>query len=306
MLAPSNRSLAAAEARFDNLLHPKHEGRLHKHLGILPDSGHLKPREALEYGDQLFTFADALIANPALVAFCTDSASTPQMKRQMLDRLLGGKMDLPLVVELENLMDARWRTSADLVTAVESLGVHCVISSINHDHRTRKVEGELFQLATAMKAEPEASNYLSNPNEPVEARRHLVQTILKGKADPATLLLAERATINPTAGRFRATLNEMVAKIAASRELAVAKVTSPIELSDHQLKRLEQLLTRKYGKPVEVNVSVDPNVIGGLRVEVGDRVLDDTYRARLYDAERRFSQGHRVALGSEDMELTNV
>jgi len=285
---PSNRSLEAAEARFYHLLHPQH--------------GHVSAKQAMEYGEQLFTVADALTGSPSLLAFCTDQASSPTMKRQMLDRLLRGKVDLPLVTELADLMDARWRIAPDLITAIESLGVFCVISSLNHDHRARKVEGELFQLATAMKAEPEASNFLSNHNEPVESRLHLLHTLLDGKSDPATLLLAERATINPMAGRFRATLNSVVAKIASSRELAVAKVTSPIELTDHQLKRLQKLLTKKYGQEVEVNVSVDPSVIGGLRVEVGDRVLDDTYRARLYDAERRFAEGNTSA----EWSLTNA
>jgi F-type H+-transporting ATPase subunit delta len=285
MLPPSHRSLKEAEFRLTQVLHPKFHG------------GNVSPKQAMEYGQQLFEFSDALLSSPALVSFCTDQASTPAMKKQMLEKLLGGKVDAPLLAELATLMDARWRTPEDYVLAVESLGVHCVITSLNHDHRARKVEGELFQLATAMKHEPEASNYLSNHNEPVAARTQLVRKILDGKADPAAVLLAERATINPTAGRFRATLNNVVAKIAASRDLTVAKVFAPVELTDHQLKRLQELLTKKYGREVEINVSVDPAVIGGLRVEVGDRVLDDTYRARLYDAERRFAEGAVVPSG---------
>jgi len=288
LLPPSLSSLHQAEAKFDTLLRAKHRA-----------AGNAQ--HCFEYADQMFAFADALMASPALVAFCTDQASSSSMKRKMLDRLLKGKVDLPLVVELADLLDARWRTPNDLVTAVESLGLYCVISGLNADHRARKVEGELFQFATALKSEPEASNYLSNPNEPVAARRHLVQTLLTAKkADPATILLAERSTIYPTAGRFRATLNLIIGKIAASRDLTVAKVTSPTELTNQQLKRLQQLLTKKYGKEVEVNVSVDPGVLGGLRIEVGDRVLDDTYRARLYDAERRFANGTNFANGTSN------
>jgi len=305
LLAPSNSSLKAAEARFDVLLHPKPHGILHR--------DHVSPKQSLEYAQQLFAFADALIANPALLAFCTDQASTPAMKRKMLDRLLEGKVDLPLVAEIAELLEARWRTPQDLTTAVECLGVYCAISSINHDHRSHKVEGELFQLATAMKSAPDASNFLSNHTEPLASRIQLVNSLLAGKADPATLLLAQRATTNPLAGRFRATLNDVLSKIATSRDLVVAKVFSPIELSDHQTKRLQQLLTKKYGREVEINVSVDPAVIGGLRVEVGDRVLDDTYRARLYDAERHFAEGARIPgdLEAESflnarMELTNA
>jgi F-type H+-transporting ATPase subunit delta len=117
----------------------------------------------------------------------------------------------------------------------------------------------------------------------------MVNSLLAGKADLATLLIAQRATTNLTGGRFRANINHVVGKFAESRSLTVARVVSPIELTDAQVKRLERLLYKKYGLHIEANVSIDPAAIGGLRVEVGDRVLDDTVRARLYDAERHFA-----------------
>ena len=50
--------------------------------------------------------------------------------------------------------------------------------------------------------------------------------------------------------------------------------------------RLEQALSRTYSKPVQLNVVIDPDVVGGLRVQVGDEVIDGTVARRLDDARR--------------------
>ena len=48
-------------------------------------------------------------------------------------------------------------------------------------------------------------------------------------------------------------------------------------------------LARQYGRPVHLNVVVDPEVIGGMRVEIGDDVIDGTVASRLDDARRRLA-----------------
>ena len=53
--------------------------------------------------------------------------------------------------------------------------------------------------------------------------------------------------------------------------------------------RLQDALARQYGRPVHLNVVVDPEVIGGIRVEIGDDVIDGTVASRLDDARRRLA-----------------
>ena len=284
MLPPSSTSLKEAEGRLDAVLRPK-DAKFHPFR-----HGQIPVKDASGYADDFFAITDALLSSRELLVFLSDQSLGVEAKKQTLRKLFGGKVADPVYAELQRLALSRWRAADDLATATESLGIRCLITAIATDRRTRKVEAELFQLATKMKFNPEASDFLSNPNFPTELRCQMLNKVLDGKADPATALIAQRATIHPIAGRFRATVNQVVLKIAAYRNLAVAKVTSPIELTDRQTKRLEALLSQKYGQPIEANVIVDPAVIGGLRIEFGDRVIDDTVRARLYDAERHFKQ----------------
>jgi F-type H+-transporting ATPase subunit delta len=54
-----------------------------------------------------------------------------------------------------------------------------------------------------------------------------------------------------------------------------------------ELRRLGDSLAQQYGRPVHLNVVVSPEVIGGVRVEIGDDVIDGTVSSRLDEARRK-------------------
>ena len=69
----------------------------------------------------------------------------------------------------------------------------------------------------------------------------------------------------------------------------MASVTSGSELSQAQLDRLGAILQQAYGQDLQLNVTVDPEILGGLRIQVGADVVDSTVLARLADARRRLA-----------------
>ena len=81
-------------------------------------------------------------------------------------------------------------------------------------------------------------------------------------------------------------LNEYqkVAASVAGENVATVRVARA--LSDAERQRLADTLSRQYGRPVHLNTIVDPDVLGGIRVEIGDDVIDGTVSARLDDARR--------------------
>lgn len=66
-------------------------------------------------------------------------------------------------------------------------------------------------------------------------------------------------------------------------EPVVAAVTSALMLSDGQRMKLESVLTEKLGAPVVLALTVDPNMIGGLSVYVGGRLIDNTVKKQLQE-----------------------
>ena len=86
------------------------------------------------------------------------------------------------------------------------------------------------------------------------------------------------------AGRARqlaAISDTVVARAAAARAHTVAEVRSAVPLADQQRRRLAQALGRVAGTEVDLKVIVDPSVVGGLVVRIGDTVIDGTVAKRL-------------------------
>ncbi|MGQ0744829.1 MAG: ATP synthase F1 subunit delta [Acidimicrobiales bacterium] len=145
-----------------------------------------------------------------------------------------------------------------------------------------RVEEELFALSGALEQNDGLRQTLSDASLPVEARQGVVEDLLGAKAcSPVTTNLVSFVV---GAGRGRdlpAIIATMVEKAAADRSHALAEVRSAVPLSDDQRARLASALSAGMGRQVEVKVTVDPAVLGGLSARVGDVVIDGTVRSRL-------------------------
>ena len=128
----------------------------------------------------------------------------------------------------------------------------------------------------------------SDPARSVEDKRALVRGLLDGRYTPAAVRLAEQSV----AGSHRtvAVAMEEYQKVAAAhRNRLVATVRVARELTEVDAQRLAGVLAGQYGRPVHLNVVVDPEVMGGMRVEIGDDVIDGTVASRLDEARRRLA-----------------
>jgi ATP synthase F1 delta subunit len=77
------------------------------------------------------------------------------------------------------------------------------------------------------------------------------------------------------------TFDWLVQLAAAERGRRIADVRTAVDLDASQRAQLAAALTRTAGRPVEVRVRLDPEVIGGMLVSIGDTVIDGTVRYRL-------------------------
>ena len=118
------------------------------------------------------------------------------------------------------------------------------------------------------------------------ARAEVIQALLAGKAQPETLRLARQAVLGARGRRFDRVIAGYLAIIATRREQLSATVTSAIDLDADQSQRLAAALTRIYGKPVHLKVVLDPQIVGGIRVQIGDEVVDGTVLRKLEGARR--------------------
>jgi F-type H+-transporting ATPase subunit delta len=144
-----------------------------------------------------------------------------------------------------------------------------------------EVEDELFRFGRIVAATPELRAALGDRDFPAVVRRGIVDDLLAGKVHRATGRLADYVVVGGRPRDVVGTLDWLVEQTALARGWRVARVHSGQEVDAEERRRLEATLGRLAGSPVELQVTVDPSLLAGVDVEIGDLRLDATARGRL-------------------------
>jgi len=255
--------------------------RFEERVGSLPDGA-----GSGEVSEGLYAVAGLLDREPSLRRALTDPASTPDGRRQLVERLLGQQLPaLPLQV-LQDVVAQPWSSPTDLRDGVEQLAATAALRSAEGSGQLDDVEDELFRFARLLEREPELRAALTDPGFPADRKSALVHQLLDGRARETTVRLVE-GSVNRRRNRSLETVLEDLSTLAASRrERYVAHVRVAVGLDGAQQERLQRSLARIYGRDVQLQVEVDPAVVGGVQVRVGDEVLDGTVTRKLEAARR--------------------
>ena len=147
-----------------------------------------------------------------------------------------------------------------------------------------QVEDELFRFARTLENENRLREALTDISLPPEHRTKMVQELLGDKASPHTVNTISFLVQQGRARDLPKIIDSLVQLAAEERAKAVAEVRTAVQLDEAERDKLRDAITKATGKQVELKVIVDPNVIGGLLVRVGDQVFDGTVRRRLQQA----------------------
>ncbi len=253
-------------------------------LGRAVDEG----ADAERVADDLFGVADVLRREPGLRRTATDASLLPDAKADLVRQIFGGRLDDVSTELVAAAVRHRWAATRDLGDSLEHLGVVAVVRSAEQAGQGDALEDELFGFGRLVADNGELRDALSDPARSREDKRALLHGILQGKVTKAALRLAEQ-TVAGTHRTVALAVEEYQRVAALHRNRLNATVRVARQLGEQEAQRLQGALARQYGRPVQLNVMVDPDVMGGIKVEIGDDVIDGTVASRLDDARRRLA-----------------
>lgn len=266
----SRRALATLVSRFDEIA----EGLDDQGLSTL--------------ADELASVAKLLHGEAVVLRYLTVPAEDGAPRIRLIERLISGKVGDPALDLLRVAVAERWSANSDLVDAIEHVARQALLVRAERAGQVDEVEDQLFRFSRILDAQPRLAILLGDYGMPAQGRVGLLRDIVgraSGGANPvAVALLAQ--TVELMRGQPAEEVFLGLAEVAVARRgEVVAHVRAAAEPSDAQLTRLTDVLSRIYAHPVSVQMQIDPALLGGLAISVGDEVIDGTLSSRLAAAE---------------------
>jgi F-type H+-transporting ATPase subunit delta len=247
------------------------------------------PSAAAAIGDELFAVTALLDREPGLRRALSDPASAASAREDLARALLGGRVSPGTLGVVTILVAQRWSGPGDLPEAAEQLAVLAGCAAADSEGQLGETEDQLFRFGRIVGTQPGLRSALADPEAPAEAKRGLLAALLAGKVTPAALSLITQAALYPRGRSLDASLAEYARLAADWRQRLIAFVRAAAELTAGERARLAAALAAIYRRDVHLNVVIDPAVVGGISVQIGDEFLDGSVGSRLAQLRRRLA-----------------
>lgn len=234
----------------------------------------------LEVARQLFEVADTVASNAGLRRMFTDYTITDEIRKELAAKLLADKVMQPVLSVVQEAVAIRWKATSDLVAALARQGARLCLMLAQYQGQLDNLEAELFQIARLLHDNPELAVNLNNQNLALADREALLRKIFAEKISELSLILTKRA-LTCRERTVELTLESYLQIAARLRERAIVRVTAARPLSIVHQDRLKVAMAKELGQDVTLQIVVDPQILGGLRVRVADDVIEGTVARRM-------------------------
>lgn len=238
----------------------------------------------LESAGELFAAARALSESGQLSGALADPAAPASARAALVQGVFAGA-SAPVRALLTAVSAERWSSSTDLIDGIEELAIRAAAIGAPKDD----IAGELFGFSRVVAANPELELALNSRLGDGAAKAALVERVLGAAASPAAVLIASALVRQPRERRVRQQLSRAIGIVSAQGGRTVATVYTAASLAAPQQARLRDALARRYGREISLNEVIDPTVVGGLRVQIADDVIDGSISARLAELRQKLA-----------------
>ena len=234
--------------------------------------------------DDLTQIIGLLDKNPVLRKKLTEDDEFPRAKTARVTALFAGRPSPVAGDRVPPAARPAGPATADFGTALRRQNSLVVLAAAERDGTIESVEDELFRVSRLLDANPQLASLLSDYNHDADNRIGLLGTLIGGKVGAHTQTLLAH-TVRLLHGQpMELAVGHLAELAAARRGESVAHVISASQLTEAQIQRLGGVLANIYGRPVSVQTEVDEAILGGLRIAVGDEVIEADIATRLATA----------------------
>lgn len=182
-----------------------------------------------------------------------------------------------------------------LDTGAEQLGATyatALLAAAKSEGAVDEVLSQLGQLVTeTLREHPSLASVLESPRVNVEEKQRVLDRLLGSQVHPVLLRFLKVTAVRGRLGYLSAMLRSAETQHNEAEGRLVAEVRSAVPLTDTLRKQVREQLSNKFSKDVRLIEQVDPAVIGGVVIRIGDTVFDASVAQRLEAMSQKASSG---------------
>lgn len=226
-------------------------------------------------GAELLDASAIIASSSSLRAGIADNVVDPAVKQKLVKSLFS-KVSQPTQLVLNDIAASRWSNPDDVTDAVEQLGIRAEAMSAS-----APLDDELLAINEVISSDGELELALGSKLGDAQTKAQLATRVFGKSVSAGALRVLTHLVGNARGRRIGAMLNTAASLAADQGGFDLATVSVAQDLSASQVARLEKSLAQSYGRPVKLNVRMDAAVIGGMRIQIGDDVIDGSVASRL-------------------------
>lgn len=244
----------------------------------------------LQVAQQLFQILEALEDQAALRRALTDPSREADQRQDLVQKIFGTQVNGTVLTIVQALAGKRWSQERDLGDGLEHIATTVVAAVAESDGLAglNTLESELLGFTQTVHSSHEVQAALTDPHATDQAKLKLAQA-LSANASSGARLLIDQAISSPRGKKPQDLIGDFVKTIAARQQRWIAIVNVAAPLSEATQERLGKALNAYFGRDLKLNINVDPAVLGGMKVQVEDEVVDSSIESRLLDLKRKLA-----------------
>lgn len=180
---------------------------------------------------------------------------------------------------------------------VENVYGDALFELAKEENKVDAIYEEVQALIQVLDENPNLIQMMTHPHISKEEKLQTVETVFKGKISDEIIGLMRMVVEKDHFGQMKDIFEYFVSSVKEFKNIGVCYISTPLELSDQKKKEVENRLleTTKY-ETLETYYKIDKDLIGGMVIRIGDRIVDSSIRTKIYNLSRELS---KVQLTSE-------